>query len=333
MEVREDFITVKDQLLRLVKYGEVFEENNLEHWPHLKHKEDFQSIYDLGKEDRTPLEKIYAVGRDCAISMSEGLRSFNNAREHPTLTTFIKSFDRGWVYQIDDLRNISAKAKKTATFLKQCPWAVEQMIILFDEQLKLLDATRATLKLLKRTDLYKIENPNFFYNLGLTLKVWKDPVWSKVIAATIVFIVGVVWSLFHYWLPADKITGKSIHTKQAQTLDTNRIITLKQKSKIVDVLLANKGRISIAIVYVRGDRKAEQYAQEIRDIFNSAYWHTSIEGATFPGFDSGLMISANKMSGIINVIITAFDTGDINIKPWIDPHMKNEELQLKVGSP
>jgi len=117
----------------------------------------------------------------------------------------------------------------------------------------------------------------------------------------------------------------------AQTLDTNRIITLKQKSKIVDVLLTNRG--SVSIFYVRGDRKAEQYAEGIRNIFNTAYWHTSIEGASFAGFDRGLIVSAQKMSDRINVIIKAFDAGDINIKPEIDPQMKEEELALKVGSP
>ncbi len=111
----------------------------------------------------------------------------------------------------------------------------------------------------------------------------------------------------------------------------NRIITMKQKSKIVDVLLKNRGNISIS--YVRGDRNAEQYAQEIRDIFNTAYWHTSIDGANFAGFDRGLIVSANKMSDRIEVIITAFDAGDINIKPWINSNMKERELELKVGSP
>lgn len=130
---------------------------------------------------------------------------------------------------------------------------------------------------------------------------------------------------------AESEKSSNTGTTGAQTLDTNRIILLKQKSKIADVLLTNRG--SISIVYVRGDRKAEQYAEEIRDIFNTAYWHTSIEGASFAGFDRGLIVSAKKMSDRINVIITAFDAGDINIKPWIDPHMKEEELSLKVGSP
>lgn len=116
-----------------------------------------------------------------------------------------------------------------------------------------------------------------------------------------------------------------------QTLNNNRIITLKQKSKIVDVLLTNRG--SISIVYVRGDRKAEEYAEEIRDIFNTAYWHTSIAGANFAGFDRGLIVSSKESSEGINVIITAFDAGDIIIKPWINPHMKEKELELKVGSP
>jgi hypothetical protein len=128
----------------------------------------------------------------------------------------------------------------------------------------------------------------------------------------------------------EKSTNTSSHPG-AQALDSNRIITLKQKSKIVDILLTNRGSISIA--YVRGDRKAEQFAEEIRDIFNTAYWHTSIDGANFAGFDRGLIVSANTISDRINVIIKAFDAGDINIKSWIDPHMKEKELELKVGSP
>jgi hypothetical protein len=122
----------------------------------------------------------------------------------------------------------------------------------------------------------------------------------------------------------------NINPRGVETSDTYRIITLKQKSKMVDALITNRG--SISIVYVRGNRKAEQYAEEIRDIFNTAYWHTSIESANFAGLDKGLIVSAPKMSDRIKVIITAFDTGDINIKPWIDPHMK-EELLLKVGIP
>jgi len=117
----------------------------------------------------------------------------------------------------------------------------------------------------------------------------------------------------------------------SQTLDTNRIITLKQKSRISDVLLTNRG--SISIFYVRGDRKAEEYAEEIRDIFNTAYWHTSIAGANFAGFDRGLIVSAKEMSEGINVIITAFDAGDIIIKSGINSNMKENELELKVGSP
>ncbi len=126
-----------------------------------------------------------------------------------------------------------------------------------------------------------------------------------------------------------ELEGGSI--KELEGGSANRIITLKQKSKIVDVLLKNRG--SVSITYVRGDRAAKQYAEEIRDIFNTACWHTSLEGVNLAGFDKGLMVSAEKMSDIINVIITAFDTGDISIKPWTNPHMKEEEIALQVGNP
>lgn len=180
------------------------------------------------------------------------------------------------------------------------------------------------------------------------------PLWVKAVLIVLLSVCALLLVVFKPNLPKDpavaptagvdvnvgvnnggNVAGRDIVVNTgptgAQTLDTNRIITLKQKSKIVDGLLTNRG--SISIVYVRGDRKAGQYAEEIRDIFNTAYWHTSIEGANFAGFDRGLIVSAKKMSDRINAIITAFDAGDINIKSWIDPHMKEEELALKVGSP
>ncbi len=206
MEIREDFNSVNDYLQRLIKYAEVFEKNNFEYWPHLKHKEDFQSIYELSREDRAPLEKIYSVGRDCAVSMSDRLRSFNNADEHPTLAAFVTSFEGGWIYQIDDLRLISENAKDKMKSLKYRPWAVEQMIVLFDEQLKLLEASKETLNILKKTDLYKIETGELQpgQRPGWLKKIWRDPVWSKVISAAIIFFVSSAAGYFLYSKSNDK---------------------------------------------------------------------------------------------------------------------------------
>lgn len=158
MTIRKSLDSAKEYLERCAEYASVFSENNLKHWPHYKNREDYIKIYSLDDNTKKAFEQIYSVGRDCAIAMSSQLRSFNHADEHPTLTDFIKSFDGGWVYQTERLKAVSKKAKDKCEETINCPWAVEQMIILFDNQLSLLKATQNTLEILKQTRLYKIEN-------------------------------------------------------------------------------------------------------------------------------------------------------------------------------
>ena len=102
-----------------------------------------------------------------AISMAEKLQLFNYAEINPTLTHFITSFEGGWVYQIEDLEAISTKAKNRCSEIDCNLWSVEQMIYLFDEQLKLLGAVADTLKILKTGRLYKIENGEIELSDGL----------------------------------------------------------------------------------------------------------------------------------------------------------------------
>ncbi|KXS53153.1 MAG: hypothetical protein AWU57_2472, partial [Marinobacter sp. T13-3] len=107
---------------------------------------------------RRYFENIYSTGRDCAIALSDFLRAFNYPKDHPTLTHFVHSFEGGWLYQVDDLRKISDDAKKAKGQIEWCPWAVDQMIELFNEQIKLVEAARDTIEKLKRTRLYRVEN-------------------------------------------------------------------------------------------------------------------------------------------------------------------------------
>jgi len=158
MKIRKDLASVAEYLERLNTYADVFDKNNHEIWSHLKNKEDYRNIYSLEHETKRVFEKIYENGRDCAFSMSEKLRSFNYADICPTLTVFITSFEDGWVYQVDMCRELVAEATVKWEALGKSNWAIGQMILLFEDQLKLLDATKKTLQLLKQTRLYKIEN-------------------------------------------------------------------------------------------------------------------------------------------------------------------------------
>ena len=158
MEIRPDFKQETTLLSRLVQYAKVFDDYNVVDWPHLKNNEDFKKVYGLPVEQRGPLEEIYSAGRDLSIFMSERLIAFNHARSFPTLKSFVDSFTGGWIDQIDILNNLSRVAKETAERLDSTPWAVGQMIALFDKQIELLDATRQVVHGLKQSATYEWES-------------------------------------------------------------------------------------------------------------------------------------------------------------------------------
>lgn len=157
MEIRKDFTSVTQELERLLQFQKVFQENNVIKWSHLKNKEDFEKIFMLPNEQKSIFEKLYSVGRDCAVAMSSKLESFNFPDQHLTLTDFIHSFN-GWTNEIDKLKLVSDTAKTVCSQLSQCPWSITEMIKLFDSQLNVLRAVNQTLDLLKQSDLYKKEN-------------------------------------------------------------------------------------------------------------------------------------------------------------------------------
>jgi hypothetical protein len=158
MEIRKDLKSAELLLNRLLEYSNVFDRYNIKEWSHLVNQEDYDLIYDLSHEERADIEHIYSTGRDIAVHMSFQLEAFNYADQYPTITSFINSFKDGWLDEFDILENISKSAKIKAKSLKKCPWAVEQMIRLFDHQLEILKAVKDTINQLKTTDIFKIEN-------------------------------------------------------------------------------------------------------------------------------------------------------------------------------
>lgn len=158
MEIRDDFKAVESFLSRLVQYARGFRTNNLEHWSHLKNQEDFSRVYLMQNEFRFPFEGIYGDGRDLAVAMADRLVRFNDVNLFPTLTSFVQSFNGGWLFQINELESQSNAAKVLLARVSNPPWAVERMIELFDEQIGLLRAAKQTIDSLRETDIYKWEN-------------------------------------------------------------------------------------------------------------------------------------------------------------------------------
>lgn len=190
MEIRKDFQSVEEYLHRLVQYADAFDRFNLKDWPHYKNNEDFERIYGYDRPARDHFENLYSDGRDCAIALSDKLISFNYPNKFPTLTSFVKSFDGGWVYETYELRKALNEAKHAAESVDRCPWTVGQMLQLFEDQIELLDAVRNTLRILRETDLYKIENGRSLIETPKAERWWKNFDRRIAVFGLVVTIIG-----------------------------------------------------------------------------------------------------------------------------------------------
>jgi len=161
-------------LNRLLQFADAFEQNNRRDWPHLKNNEDFKEVYNFEWSLKAPLEHIYAEGRDLAVFMSSKLKEFNYADLNPTLKGFVDSFDGGWLHQIEILRSDSQAAKDICENLEYVPWAIPQMIKLYDNQIELSVAVKHTIDTLKETDLYKWEG-------GQSQQTFPVPEYNKIL--------------------------------------------------------------------------------------------------------------------------------------------------------
>lgn len=156
MNIRPDFAAVAPLLQKLAGLGAHFDELDIQTWSHLKNQEDFDRIFDLPDKVRYELESLYADGREMAGAMADMLPSFNEVGRYPFLLDFIARLERSWVSEVADheaelerYREI-AKAHKT-------PWAIQQMIALYQEQLTMLKSVQTVMRRLKDSDLYRSE--------------------------------------------------------------------------------------------------------------------------------------------------------------------------------
>jgi hypothetical protein len=155
--IRGDLREVEPLISRLISIGGEFYAKDRT-WSHLKNKEDWSRIHSVTDTTvRGHLEDVYALGRDMCLFMSEALLTVNSDfSKYPTLTSIVTSLDGTWVYQ--DLEYIPRRAREDVLRIQFKNWATGQMLALFDEQLGLLQVVRATLALLKQSDLHKLEN-------------------------------------------------------------------------------------------------------------------------------------------------------------------------------
>lgn len=155
--IRSDFESVSLPLLRLQQLSGVFFVNDSQKWPEFKGISDFNDIYAYDVDLYRPLENIYCHGRELAAFMRSKLLSFNDPAQYSTLQKFVDSFENGWLYQADELREESRNAKEICVRLSHTPRAIKWMIDLFDKQIELLDDVRMAVDRLRTSELFRWE--------------------------------------------------------------------------------------------------------------------------------------------------------------------------------
>lgn len=156
MEIRKDFESAATYLHRLWGIGETFRKLAISDWSHMRNQEDFDRVYRLPDPIKSVFENLYADGRDMAYYMSTQLRNFNSVEDFPSMTSYVDSFERTWCSDIEALERRSSDLDQYI-YLQETPWAVRQMIGLWQKQVALLHATNAAVALLKQTDIYRVE--------------------------------------------------------------------------------------------------------------------------------------------------------------------------------
>ncbi|MDP9606937.1 UNVERIFIED_ORG: hypothetical protein J2W38_006757 [Variovorax paradoxus] len=161
VEIRQDFESAAAYLSRLYGLGQSFSGYNRDDWVHLKNKEDFARIEELGNRYRWPFSSLYGDGRDLAFAMSQVLCEFNDVGTYPTMTRYVAVLE-AYTNELPKLRTQGAELRglvqELADEQTSAPWAVRRMITCFFQQIEWLEVVQATVQLLKQTSIYRLEN-------------------------------------------------------------------------------------------------------------------------------------------------------------------------------
>ena len=157
MVIRPDLKDEEAMVSRLLSYGNQFREND-QSWSNYANKEDWHKVYNLPLEtERNNIELVYSKGRDMAYDMRSELAAINtDFTNYPTMTKIVDEFQSTWIDE--DNQKTVRDAEHAAKELSFNNYALSGMLVLFKDQIKLIESVRATLKTLRESNLYKREN-------------------------------------------------------------------------------------------------------------------------------------------------------------------------------
>lgn len=140
---------IQNELLVIKTIQEKFYDYNNYNWLHLKNKETFDDY-----EHISEFAELYRIGRDHTVLMSECLQYKNDC----TLKEFMEKVQAFIKNKRSDLKNVSNIAETYANQHKINSWAINEMISLVKEQLKLLDSIEKSFKQIKKSKEYREKN-------------------------------------------------------------------------------------------------------------------------------------------------------------------------------
>jgi hypothetical protein len=156
--VRSDLNPVSEELARIDTLAATFARFNREEWSHLKNREDFETVYNLDRAHRYPLEDLYGCGRDFAVYMNTVLESYHRVEEHPTFTSFVHYVGEWLDKNLPEFKAVLAGAEEVKRDRGTIPWAAKEMISLHATQLNMADSLYGWVTMAKVTTLYRKEN-------------------------------------------------------------------------------------------------------------------------------------------------------------------------------
>jgi len=153
-KIRKDFQSIEEEIYRLIEYGKIFHEIRNKYGK-LKHREDFDKIYELHWEKRKYFEFLYSSGKDISYDTFGILLNINDVKFFPTLTKVIQKLEEilSWQTELEKTLSKSEEVYKNLNI-----YAIPKMQLLHKQQLEYLSYINTMIPLLKESDIFKKEN-------------------------------------------------------------------------------------------------------------------------------------------------------------------------------
>lgn len=164
--IRPDLEDVSNTIKHLYLLADYFRRNNVERWSDLWYAnkragESLESIYSTDDPKFIQgVKEVYRRGRDTAVTLSSQLTVINRIDFCPRVKDFIDEIRsyQGWIEEDEKVISKCEQVVSEKKSYKVNYWAIERMLQLHKQQLKILRDLDGDLHAIENSDRYKLEN-------------------------------------------------------------------------------------------------------------------------------------------------------------------------------